>query len=272
MHLKRKEDVLEYLKFWLTLLLFFVGIAFPIAVFAVPPDINLTDDGKIPGQPFQDIYQKIDQLETILNNLRGHSCPNDAFVVGFNSDGSLICSDTGPTCEPPSTICDGQCVNLQTNPSNCGACGVECPANSDCILGTCEGTTQPGTGTCTDPVIVDADSLPFLDSRNLDDWGDNIQLTDATCDLTGDVQGNPDVVYSFTPAATRGYQFTLISDFDAILYITTQCDSSATCLLAYAIPQNSPYTFTLEEGVTYYLIITSIPPTPISYYYTLTIE
>jgi hypothetical protein len=33
------------------------------------------------------------------------------------------------------TIC--KCVDLQTDPSNCGACGIPCPAPHTCSGGMC---------------------------------------------------------------------------------------------------------------------------------------
>jgi hypothetical protein len=36
-----------------------------------------------------------------------------------------------------STLCDGQCVDTASDPSNCGACGVVCEPAVACVLGTC---------------------------------------------------------------------------------------------------------------------------------------
>jgi hypothetical protein len=35
------------------------------------------------------------------------------------------------------TICEGQCVNLDTDENNCGACGAACPEGSACAAGFC---------------------------------------------------------------------------------------------------------------------------------------
>ena len=37
-----------------------------------------------------------------------------------------ICSEEQCTCEPPSTDCDGACVDVAYDPENCGQCGNVC--------------------------------------------------------------------------------------------------------------------------------------------------
>ena len=55
-------------------------------------------------------------------------------------------SNDGGTKTPPApctqTKCGTACVNLQTDPSNCGACGQACPANNTCQAGVC--APEPG--------------------------------------------------------------------------------------------------------------------------------
>ncbi|HJL14311.1 MAG TPA: hypothetical protein RMH99_01575 [Sandaracinaceae bacterium LLY-WYZ-13_1] len=54
-------------------------------------------------------------------------------------------------CPAPFTRCGGSCVDLATDPANCGRCGVACDPTEDCRLGTCcgVGDTACESG-CTD--------------------------------------------------------------------------------------------------------------------------
>jgi hypothetical protein len=40
-------------------------------------------------------------------------------------------------CDSGLTICNGRCVNLQTDPANCGACGQHCQPGAPCAGGEC---------------------------------------------------------------------------------------------------------------------------------------
>jgi hypothetical protein len=46
--------------------------------------------------------------------------------------------DSGPpACPTGQTSCGGTCVDLSTNPSNCGTCGHACVSGSSCVSGAC---------------------------------------------------------------------------------------------------------------------------------------
>jgi hypothetical protein len=49
-------------------------------------------------------------------------------------------------CPVGQTRCSGKCVDLQTDPNNCGACGNACGAGEPCADGICH--CQYGPGTC----------------------------------------------------------------------------------------------------------------------------
>jgi hypothetical protein len=40
-------------------------------------------------------------------------------------------------CPGGEVVCDSSCVNEQTDPNHCGACGTFCPTNTACTAGTC---------------------------------------------------------------------------------------------------------------------------------------
>lgn len=55
-----------------------------------------------------------------------------------------------PPCSAPEVLCNGRCIDVRSDPLNCGACGKVCASNL-CVLGVCEGAT-PG-----DFVLIGAD-------------------------------------------------------------------------------------------------------------------
>jgi hypothetical protein len=51
----------------------------------------------------------------------------------------------GCTCPPGQTACGGRCVDLNTDVSNCGACGTQCGQGGQppcCVQGRCVGFAQ----------------------------------------------------------------------------------------------------------------------------------
>jgi len=47
------------------------------------------------------------------------------------------CQNGNCVCAPPFIVCNGKCTSLQDDPSNCGACGVQCPPWNFCSGGQC---------------------------------------------------------------------------------------------------------------------------------------
>ncbi len=72
-------------------------------------------------------------------------------AAGETCDTGQCVGGTGGTCDPPCTggldCCARQCVDMDTNPQFCGACGAQCNDEEECIAGTC---TDPGA--LCDPV------------------------------------------------------------------------------------------------------------------------
>jgi hypothetical protein len=67
-----------------------------------------------------------------------------------NGNTSRLCGSCGRyACCPTSTACcNGTCINVNSDPSNCGTCGNVCPQSTpNCNQGTCSGCAV-GTAFC----------------------------------------------------------------------------------------------------------------------------
>lgn len=60
------------------------------------------------------------------------ACGNDGIVGG--------------SCRKSLTNCSNRCVNLQTDPDNCGTCGKHCAEGVECVKGLCGGSGEGGWG------------------------------------------------------------------------------------------------------------------------------
>ncbi len=135
-----------------------------------------------------------------------------AILVGFSL------SVAGCICAPGESMCEGRCVDVSTDPTNCGACGVrcetecragqcipgdECTSDADCDDGlactgreTCTGRrTLPGGETvlycragehviCNDGVMCTVDRCAEPDGA-CTSTPDDARCGDGTCDGTG---------------------------------------------------------------------------------------
>ncbi len=70
-----------------------------------------------------------------------------ALAAACGQDASLV----GGTCAAGYAQCGNECVDLSTDPGNCGSCGHSCPSGVACVAGSCGGlvdgaTDAPGDG------------------------------------------------------------------------------------------------------------------------------
>ena len=66
------------------------------------------------------------------------SCLSNTPYVAFSSCWNNSCLSTcGLWCAPGQSICNGACVNKQTDPNNCGTCGNSCGRSNLCSAGQC---------------------------------------------------------------------------------------------------------------------------------------
>ena len=86
----------------------------------------------------------------------GHTCSNDS--VCRNGTCVKVTCDCGPSgCPTGKTLCNGVCVDTQSDAANCGSCYTACPSGSTCQSGTCvsnpgcpAGQADCGNGVCVD--------------------------------------------------------------------------------------------------------------------------
>ncbi|MCL2011222.1 MAG: PKD domain-containing protein [Cystobacterineae bacterium] len=64
---------------------------------------------------------------------------------------------TNPIIQAETSLCDGHHVDLQINPSHCGACGNSCAAEESCVAGVCN---PAPTYLCDDDHAVDLQTNP----------------------------------------------------------------------------------------------------------------
>jgi alpha-tubulin suppressor-like RCC1 family protein len=113
-------------------------------------------------------------------------------VVGskttINSGGQVL-FDAGSTCTvctPPQTLCNGTCVNTQTDPANCGACGNVCPGGNTCQSGMCTPTVTCGSNPhCIQAITAGSiHTCALMSDTTVACWGDNIfgELGNGTID------------------------------------------------------------------------------------------
>jgi len=94
---------------------------------------------------------------------------------GLYSFRNLSCAKKADTCPPPTfctpesiccdvsqTPCNDQCVDTQTDPSNCGSCGNVCPAGEQCVQGACGcgGVSCGPPNTCCNNQCVNTQTDP----------------------------------------------------------------------------------------------------------------
>jgi hypothetical protein len=87
--------------------------------------IGTTPDGGSAGQVCTGVQFTSQTASVVCEGSTGASCPIGSTACGSDPTG-----------------CTGTCVNLQTDPNNCGACGVVCATSAACTSGFCNLTPQ----------------------------------------------------------------------------------------------------------------------------------
>ena len=176
-------------------------------------------------------------------------------VVLEAGDGAPAQVELTVTCAACVKVCDGK----QCGPDGCGgACG-QCGVGDKCIKSKC--ASIPDNDTCADAIFVPAGTLPAIVSGTTAAATDDYSLppdnacTGANGQSMG--QGPGDVVYRFTPQVTQDYVIALDADYNAALYLLTDCSNAATCEVAAntAGSAQEKIITELKKGVTYYIVV-----------------
>jgi hypothetical protein len=125
--------------------------------------------------------------ETPLNTTTNCGrCANAGGMCPGVANGTPTCTGTparcSAVCNQGYTLCNGRCVNLQTNTDHCGSCGHVCPVGQSCGNGVCSGGSNPrqciqpayGTrgvncepGQCCQFLNIDGSYGPVFECREL---------------------------------------------------------------------------------------------------------
>ncbi len=106
---------------------------------------------------------------------------------GCGKSGSIV----GGQCAAGYAQCESSCVDLSTDPLNCGACGHACAAGVACAGGVCAGVPVTGAG--------DASVGGGGDGGGSDAGADG--TGSAGADSAGDVSSTADATAADSPAA-----------------------------------------------------------------------
>ncbi|MEZ4429243.1 MAG: LamG-like jellyroll fold domain-containing protein [Nannocystaceae bacterium] len=85
----------------------------------------------------------------------GTPCADFCCPKGWSCTGGCT-----PPCGPSEADCWGDCTDLNTDPENCGGCGLPCMASGVCVDGVCELPCQVGETACGD-VCADLEVDPL---------------------------------------------------------------------------------------------------------------
>ncbi|MBN1945757.1 MAG: hypothetical protein JW797_08770 [Bradymonadales bacterium] len=90
-------------------------------------------------------------LLSLLAGLWG--CNGDE-AVGSDAGGDM--GSDAPTCSSPRILCEGECINPNTDAENCGRCGNRCDTGEICVNGDCVPNCATGQVLCGDACVYTA--------------------------------------------------------------------------------------------------------------------
>ena len=96
---------------------------------------NGPGNGNGNGQGPKDKKCTIDPTTCYAQGNPGSECCGDS-CVNLQTD-PLNCGHCGKMCKFTDSCCDGKCVDLNYNPKNCGACNNVCAKGTTCYYGMC---------------------------------------------------------------------------------------------------------------------------------------
>jgi len=75
-------------------------------------------------------------------------CTSGATVVGGDGGGGGIDAAVDVQCATTQTLCAGRCLDTQSDPDHCGACGTACARIEACVMGRCQLQCPGGQTAC----------------------------------------------------------------------------------------------------------------------------
>jgi hypothetical protein len=106
-----------------------------------------------------------------------------------NVSGACDCRDVtcaipcpSPLCASEDTLCANSCVNVQTDPNNCGYCGVTCAAGQGCQDGGC-GPVADAAPLADTALVADASNDSTTEALSIDAGGADDSMTSDTADV-----------------------------------------------------------------------------------------
>ncbi|MFO0603764.1 MAG: SUMF1/EgtB/PvdO family nonheme iron enzyme [Polyangiales bacterium] len=155
---------------------------------------------------------------------------SDAADVADASDAADV-----PTCEAGATRCGAACVELNTDLSNCGACGRTCGSANGvprCVFGSCRVSCLAGFGNCDGDFANGCETRTDADDANCGSCG-------RTCAASRVCAGGACVAQrSCTSAATPGCGTVSMPSATVTVGATLDCAASAdTACAVDATPQ-----------------------------------
>ncbi|AKU94605.1 hypothetical protein AKJ09_01269 [Labilithrix luteola] len=141
--------------------------------------------------------------------------------------------DAPLVCEAPLVACRGQCLSVESDGQNCGACGKICPSNI-CVAGVCQGATpgdvvvighdfaQAWLGSAQAKVLLNAMTIPTTDPIRVlsyEDGASPLAVAQVRALVTYGIHGRgvqivraPDASALTSPTLSTYYDVVLVHD------------------------------------------------------------
>ncbi|MEM3654615.1 MAG: NosD domain-containing protein, partial [Candidatus Micrarchaeia archaeon] len=114
-------------------------------------------------------------------------------ICDENED-NILCPQDCKECVYPEELCNGRCVNLQTDKSNCGSCNNKCDLDWNCINGTCKGVLNSRCtsdidcefGSCVNGTCRFINCITDSDCRSNEYCNTNLGVCEGGCTISPD--------------------------------------------------------------------------------------
>ncbi len=174
-------------------------------------------------------------------------------------DGPPEMEGTG-TLQVTCAACEPMCAGKQCGPDGCGGTCGTCDPGTVCKQGGC--VEAPENDTCDTAAPVAGD-LPLFVEGMTAGAGDDYAMGagESSCpgiETPATGLGRPDVAYAWTAPATGSYVISVYPDFDAALYVTTDCAAlGESCLAGSNAPGQGieSVTVELQQGQTVFIVV-----------------